>query len=160
MSGTALAPPLLCLALALALSKTSSRARWTALLLLTGMTLVGLVLPVSRTSLVPVLLGVSASTAVTAALVLLGRGAPIWLLWLLAANAGVWCGALASAADHSPALLVGALVLALAAHPLAFVAARRPVVLFVLASWLVAASILSIALPLTTTPGYAPDHMD
>lgn len=79
---------------------------------------------------------------------------------ILCMNAGLWAGAVVAVAGR-PWDLAVATSAVLVFWP-AMVLLRTPARLGVkiVASWLVAVAILAAALPLTTTPGYKPDHME
>jgi hypothetical protein len=79
---------------------------------------------------------------------------------LLAANTGVWAGAVIAIAG-TPQDLTRALPVALLALPAGWIVANRAgIAIKVLASWLVAVAILVAALPIVPTPGYVQDHME
>lgn len=74
------------------------------------------------------------------------------------------CGSAAGAVIGlvgNPADLVIALTAAIVIFPASWlVASGRGIAVKVVTSWLIAIAVLSAALPLTPTPGYAPDHME
>ena len=79
---------------------------------------------------------------------------------LLAVNAGIWAGAVTKNFGSEQDLLQ-ILPLAALTFPAGWLAARRAsIVLKVLASWLIAVTILMVALPMVATPGYVQDHMN
>lgn len=80
---------------------------------------------------------------------------------LLAANAGLWAGAVIAAAG-APFDLAKALPWVLLCLPGAWLVTRKlGIGIKVVASWLVAVSFLAIMLPTTTTtPGYVGDHLE
>ena len=105
----------------------------------------------------PVLIACWLSVVAAALVVFRGRELQVVPSALLSANAGLWCGLLA--VDDRPTLAT------LALAPLAFagcwlVDRGYAVAIKVLASWLTAVAILALSLPLFTTPGNVPDHMD
>lgn len=105
-----------------------------------------------------VLIACSVSIVATALWVIVAKLHRPWAALLLCANGGLWCGTLAALAGQAP---LSTLPLALLAFPGAWIVARGfAIALKVLAGWLVAVALLSAALPLVTTPGYVPDHMD
>lgn len=107
----------------------------------------------------PVLIACSISIAATALWVILPKLHRSWSALLLCANSGFWCGTLATLAPAQNVLLM--LPLALLAIPGGWIVSRGyAIALKVLSGWLVAVALLSAALPLVTTPGYVPDHMD
>jgi hypothetical protein len=79
----------------------------------------------------------------------------------LAANAGLWAGAVIAVAG-APSDLAKSLPWVLICLPAAWLIGRRfQIAIKVVASWLVAVSVLAAALPATTpTPGYVGDHME
>jgi hypothetical protein len=79
----------------------------------------------------------------------------------LAFNAGLWVGAIIAVAGTRMDL-AKALPLVLICLPAAWLIGRRlQIAIKVVASWLIAVSLLGAALPATTpTPGYAGDHME
>ncbi|MFI4964118.1 MAG: hypothetical protein ACHP9T_02005 [Caulobacterales bacterium] len=105
--------------------------------------------------------GCWASVIVTALCVHLPRGVGRWPALALGANAGVWCG-LVIAVAGVPLDLAKSLPWVLICIPGALLIARRfQIAIKVVASWLIAVSLLAAALPATTpTPGYVGDHME
>ena len=94
----------------------------------------------------------------TALAVHLPRGVGTRLAWLLSTNAGLWCGLLAAQNGWPVLAMLPLPLLALLGR---WVVARGyGIALKVVASWLVAVAGLALALPLFTTPGNVPDHMD
>jgi hypothetical protein len=79
----------------------------------------------------------------------------------LSANAGIWAGAV-TALSGPRSNLVKTLPCVLALLPAAFIIRRRaPIVVKVVASWLVAVAVLAGTLQLLpVTPGYLPDHLE
>ena len=151
---------LLCLALALALSYAARRDTLAACgaLLAVGLAAAALWQPGLLGGSGP-LIACSASIAVTAAAVHLPGGVSRYVAIALAANAGLWLGAL-SAETSSPAVLL-ALPAALLAFPGSRMAGRRfGIGLKVASGWLIAIGTMTAALPLLTTPGYVKDHME
>jgi hypothetical protein len=104
------------------------------------------------------LVAAAVSTAACAAAVHLPHGVGPRLAAALALNSGFWIGLL-TATERG--LLTIALPWALLAAPAAWlVSGGRGVVVKVGAGWLIAVALLAAALPLVSTPGYAPDHID
>ncbi len=160
MRGGALPAALLCAALGFALSFAPRRVLPASLLVLimigSGSGL--LVVPGPWRELV--FAGCWTSVALTALLVHLPRGIGPRLALAVAANAGLWAGAVISEAG-APIDLVRALPWALLCVPGGWlVRSSRRIVIKIVASWLIAVSILAGALPMVPTPGYAPDHME
>lgn len=158
--GGALPPALLCASLGLALAFTQARLRWIALAgLLAVAVAIGLIdlAPGLRDA---VFLACWLSTALTAASIHLPARWRERLAIPLALNASVWTGAVVALAGE-PLDLAKSLPAALLALPGAWLVARnRGVVLKVVSSWVIAVALLAAALPIVSTPGYVPDHMD
>lgn len=102
-----------------------------------------------------------ASVVVTALCVHIPRPPPLGAVLALSANAGLWAGAVISAAG-APLDLAKSLPFVLICLPASWLIAHRlGIAIKVVASWLVAVSVLAAALPtLTPTPGYVGDHME
>ena len=82
-----------------------------------------------------------------------------WMALLLSAMAGLCTAAIVSSAAGPAAL--SALPLALVAWPGQWIVSRgHAIILKIMSGWIVAIAILAAALPLITTPGYQPDHME
>lgn len=151
---------LLCLTLGLALALASRRAGWFGLagMVATAALVAIVALPQGLTEAVSA--GLALSVIATAALCYFPRGSTD--RWLLATgvNAGVWTGAYASVSDQRGALLVAlplALVVMLGGW---LVSSGYPIVIKVVASWMIAIASLSIFVSLLPTPGYKADHME
>jgi hypothetical protein len=101
------------------------------------------------------------SVVLTALSVHLPQSMGLRLGLLLAANAGLWAGAVIAVAGVSLDL-AKSLPWVLICIPAAWLIGRRfQIAIKVVASWLVAVSLLAAALPATTpTPGYVGDHME
>lgn len=105
------------------------------------------------------MLGGWISVLLTAALVYVPGRIGFRTAVLLGLNAGLWGGAMMGLTGGW-ADLGKTLPWALLSLPGRWVVARRGEIgLKVIASWLMAVAILAAALPMTTTPAYAPDHM-
>ena len=85
------------------------------------------------------------------------------LVLAIALNAGIWAGLLASLQPDGLSSLAG---LAIGISGFAILVPARLLLrtplhlgLRIVASWLVAVSVLAAGLPLIPTPGYEPDHM-
>jgi hypothetical protein len=160
LRGGALPAALLCAALGFALSFAPRRALPVSgvLLAVIGAGCGVLVLPSSWRE--PIFAGCWISVAVTALLVHLPRGVGPRLALAVAANAGLWAGAVIAEAG-APSDLLKALPWVLLCLPGGWMArTSRQIVIKIVASWLIAVSILAGALPMVPTPGYAPDHME
>lgn len=161
MRGGALPPALLCAAVGLALAFAPRRAWLPSLVTVTGTTIVLAALPIPREWLEGVFLGCWASVAATAATVHLPRGPTASGAVGLSLNAGLWSGAEVALAG-SRLDIAKALVCVLLFVPAAFIVDwRAPIIVKVVASWLIAVAILAATLQfLPVTPGYLPDHLD
>jgi hypothetical protein len=151
---------LLCTALGLALSFAPAKVLAQSFVLLSATALAAAVLIPEASEREPqALIATSISIVLTALCVLLPGGVRHWVAMVLSANAGLWCGVVAAVSNALSALLV--LPLALVALPGCWIVSRGyAIVPKVLSGWLVAVAILAAALPLITTPGYQPDHME
>lgn len=84
---------------------------------------------------------------------------PLFLALLLSAGTGLLCGAVAAVSAQPSPLL--ALPLVLVVFPARWIIARNhAIVLKVVSGWLIAVAVLAAAVPLITTAGYEPDHME
>ena len=160
LTGASLLVTLLCAALGLALSFAPAKAIAPSAAIVTATALAAAAfIGGNHLSQQQALIGCSISIVVTALAVHAPGGVRLWPALLLAANAGAWCGAVASLSAAPRALL--ALPLVLVALPGRWIVLRRRAILLkVLSGWLVAVAALTAALPLITTPGYQPDHME
>ncbi len=160
MRGGALPPALLAAALGFALAFAPRRELALALGVFVGAAAGAVLLPVAKTWEEAVFLGCWASVVVTALTVHLPRGPTAPAALALAANAGLWAGAVVGVAG-APLDLARALPWALLAFPGAWLAARGGgLAVKVVASWLVAVAILAASLPMLPTPGYVADHVE
>ncbi len=160
MRGGALPPALLCAALGFALAYAPRRIVGYALALLAVTAFGASFLKIPTGWQDGIFLGCWASVVLSALAIHLPRGVGPRLALGLAANSGLWAGAVV-AASGSRFDLLKALPAALICVPGAWlVSTKRGLAIKVVASWLIAVSILAAALPLTPTPGYKPDHMD
>lgn len=100
------------------------------------------------------------SVAFTAATVGLLRVLSIAPMLLVVINAGVWIGfSMALTAESSYA--VTPVLIASLSFPLSFISrSHHALVSRIVASWLIAVSILILGLSAVTTPGYQPDHIE
>jgi hypothetical protein len=159
--GGALPPALLCAAVGLALAFAPRRAWLPSLVTLTVTTVVLAALSIPREWLEGVFLGCWASVAASAATVYLPREMSASGAAGLSINAGIWSGA-EVALTGSRLDLAKALVCVLLLIPASCVVSwRAPIIVKVVASWLIAVAILAATLQfLPVTPGYLPDHLD
>jgi hypothetical protein len=159
--GGVLPAALLCTALGLTLAFSSRRA-WllsTALLVTSAIIIVLTTVPSSWVE--GVFLGCWVSIAATAVAVHVPKGLSRPAAVTLSINAGIWVGAV-TALSGQRLNLVKTLPCVLALLPAAFIIGRRaPIVVKVVASWLVAVAVLAGTLQLLpVTPGYLPDHLE
>jgi hypothetical protein len=147
---------LLCAALGLALSRASTKALIPSVLLL-PICAVAAVYLMQEMPERQLMIGCAASILITALTVHL-KHVPMFLALLLSANSGCWVGAVTTAAQ--PWLLLTLPVVLIVVPARWIVARHRTVVLKILSGWLVAVALLAATLPLITTAGYEPDHMD
>ena len=153
-------PALLCAALAFALAFAPVRVRLPALLALLVAAAVASRISFPAGWHEAIFAGVWASVVVAALAVHRREVGLLVPAMLLAANTGIWAGAV-TAISGSDRDLLRALPIALLAFPAGWVVAHRGgLAIKVLASWLIAVAILVAALPMVATPGYAPDHME
>ena len=161
MRGGPLPPILICAALGFVLSFAPRRMLIPAILLLlcVACAVSAIGAPASRVDLI--FYCCWASVVVTSACVHLPRRVPAPLALILAINAGIWAGAVTSAAGSRLDLAM-ALPFALICVPGQWlVATGRSIAIKVMASWLIAVAVLAAFIPITTpTPGYVPDHME
>ncbi len=161
MRGGALPPALICAALGFALSFAPRGALGPGFLALATAAIGASLITVDPGWDDSVFFGCWVSVLLTAGAVHLPYGVGFKLAMALALNAGFWTGAVIAAAG-APTDLLKALPLVLLCIPGAWlVAGRKSIVIKVVASWLVAVSILASALSITTTvPGYKLDHLE
>lgn len=160
MRGGALPPALLSAALGLALAYAPPRAR------AAGVAVLWIAAPVvALVTLAPhweeaVFLTCWAGVIIAAASVHLPRGLSPRMALTLALFIAMLAGAVSAVAGSLPTLLV-ALPWVLVTIPAAWLIAHgRGIGVKIVSSWLIAIALLSAALPLTPTPGYAPDHLE
>jgi hypothetical protein len=158
--GGILPPALVFAALGAALSFAKPRVRFWALGLALATAVGGLMAPYDPAWVEPIFLGCWVAVLLAAASTHFSGGLPSLGAVVLALNCGAWAGAVTAVAGQPRDLLM-AMPWALLVIPGAWlVRARRPIVVKVAASWLIAIAVLAAVLPLIPTPGYMPDHMD
>ena len=160
MRGGALPPALLCAALGFALAFAPRKVWPWALGLLAVCAVASSFLQFAPSWQDSVFLGCWASVVLAAASVHLPKGLGSRWALCLAVNTGFWAGAVIAAAGAKLDLLKSLPVVLVVLPAGWLVTTRRGIAVKVVASWLIAISILAAALPLTPTPGYKPDHMD
>lgn len=159
MTGSTLPAALIFAALGFALSFAPHRVRAPALLAAAIMAAVLLQIPLDDSAAVLIYFACWASVIVTAASVNLPGGLPEPAALVLSLVCGVAAGAVIAAAGNAPDLALAALA-ALVILPASWlVGTGRGIAVKVVTSWLIAIALLAAFLPLTPTPGYAPDHM-
>ena len=107
-----------------------------------------------------IFLGCWLSVILIAILIYLPKGTPLALAIAAAGDAGAWAGLVVSAEGTRVDLVRAAPLLVLVLPGIALRNRRLGVFIKIVASWLIAVSILAALLPLTPTPGYVPDHME
>ena len=163
MSGGALPAALIFAALGFALSFAPRRVRAPALLVAAiAATLAAMLLdvPPGGSRAVLVYFACWASVVVAAASVHLPGGLPEGAAAALSLVCGTAAGAVVAEAGslQNLALAVPAALVILPASWL--VSSGRGIAVKVVTSWLIAIALLAAFLPITPTPGYAPDHME
>lgn len=161
MRGGALPPALLASALGFALAFVPRKAMAPGVLVFAGVAGAVSLVKTNPTWVDPIFYGCWISVVLTALAVHLPKPPSLPAVMALAANAGLWAGAVISAAGAPPDLLKS-LPFVLICLPASWLIARRlGIAVKVVASWLIAVSVLAAALPtLTPTPGYVGDHME
>jgi hypothetical protein len=159
--GGALPPALLASALGFALAFVPKQKMAPGVVVFAGIAAAVSLAKTNPTWVDPIFYGCWISVVVTALSVHLPKPLPLLAVLALAANAGLWSGAVISAAG-APLDLLKALPFVLICLPASWLIARRlGIAVKVVASWLIAVSVLAAALPtLTPTPGYVGDHME
>ncbi len=160
MRGGTLPAALIFAALGFALSFAPPRVRAPALLVsaVAAIVLARVAIDVSRAEYV--YFACWASVIVAAASVHLPGGLPQRAAVALSLACGGAAGAVVGLAGNLPELATAAAA-ALVIIPASWlVASGRGIAIKVVSSWLIAIAMLAAALPLTPTPGYAPDHME
>jgi hypothetical protein len=140
----------------------SSRRAWVLNIALLAVCATAVVFAgVSQSWLEGIFMGCWISIAATAAAVHVPKGLSMTAAVALSANAGIWVGAV-NALSGPRFNLVKTLPCVLALLPAAFIIGRRaPIVVKVVASWIVAVAVLAGTLQLLpVTPGYLPDHLE
>ena len=160
MRDGALPAALLCAALGLLLAYAPRKALAPAALALVIFALVVFAVGIPVRWEEAAFFGCWASIVVMAASIHI-RGGPgfAWPV-VLAANAGVWAGAVLSVAGRSTDLAIALPWILLVVPALWVRKTRIGLAIKIIASWLGAVAILAAAIPLTPTPGYAPDHRE
>ncbi len=161
MRGGALPPALLASALGLALAFAPRRTIPSSVVAFVGAAVAVSMLKPPPGWTDAIFYGCWGSVILTALLVHLRRPMGLAATLPIAANAGLWAGGVIAAAG-GPLDLLKALPWVLICVPASWLTARRlGIAIKVVASWLVAVSVLAAALPtLTPTPGYVGDHME
>lgn len=160
MRGGFLPPAILCVALGLLLAFTLPRRAGAAAFLMAVVAIAVFVAHPPQAWIEPIYVGCWLSVIGTAAL-MIGRE-PLRgpTAFLIAANDGLWIGAVTAVSGQKQDLAIALplVLIFLPAHPIV----RRgwSIGLKVLGSWLTAVAILATMVSLTPTPGYKPDHME
>jgi hypothetical protein len=159
--GGDLCAALLCAALGLALAFLPRRA-WVLNVALLGVCATAVVFAsVPQSWIDGIFMGCWISIVATAAAVHVPKGLSTPAAAALSVNAGIWVGAVTALSGPRSGLLK-TVPCVLALLPAAFFIGRRaPIVVKVVASWLVAVAVLAGTLQLLpVTPGYLPDHLE
>lgn len=161
MRGGALPPALLAAALGFALSFAPRRAIVPSLSAFVLLAAAASFAPLDPLWADGIFYACWASVVVTALAVHLTKWLNLAGFVMLAANAGLWAGAVVRLGD-APLDLGKSLPWVLLFLPGAWLVGRKlGIGVKVVASWLVAVAVLGAALPVTTpTPGYVGDHME
>lgn len=161
MRGGALPPALLCAALGIALGFGPRRLFAPSLAMFVAAAFAASLLRAPTSWDDAVFLGCWVSLIIAAGSVHLPPTARRRWGMMMAANAGLWTGAVIAVSGSRLDLFV-ALPWALLCIPVGMIVARkRGIIVKVIASWLMAVGILAASLQMApTTPGYRPDHMD
>ena len=159
MNGGILPMILLCATLGLALAPASRRAAWFGFTGLVVGALVAVSPSLPQNLFAAVTAGLWLSLIGTAAFAFLAQGSTD--RWRVAAgiNAGLWTGAFASLSGQHAALLLAVPLGLIFLLGRWFVDRGYPIVVKVVASWMIAIASLAIFVSLLPTPGYRPDHM-
>lgn len=161
MRGGALPPALICAALGFALSFAPRRMLVACVMLLAVTAIATSRIKLGAAWDDAIFFGCWVGVIVTAAAVHLPGGPGPAMALALTLNAGVWTGETIAAAG-APIDLGKALPLVLLCFPGRWlIATNKAIAIKVVASWLVAVSILAATLSLVpVTPGYKPDHLE
>lgn len=160
MRGGALPPALLSAALGLALAYAPPRVRYAGLAVFWVAAPLAAFISFAPNWIEAVFLACWAGVIAAAASVHLPRRLNLVAALALALVMAVLAGAVTALAGSVPALLI-ALPWALVTVPAAWLIARGwGIAVKIVSSWLIAIALLSAALPLTSTPGYEPDHLE
>ena len=160
MTGENWSPAILLLAAALSLAIAPKTYRLQAVLAMLGSAVLACLVAYPPGWQQPILAGSWISITICALLVYRRPEASPAPSLMLAANAGFWAGAVSASFGSERDLLL-VLPLTLLAFPAGWVATRgASITLKILASWIIAITILIASLPLVATPGYVQDHMN
>ena len=161
MRGGALPPALLAAALGFALAFVPKKAVLPSVAVFACVAVAASLVRITPAWVDAIFYGCWASVIVTALCVHIRKPPPLVAVLALSANAGLWAGAVISVAG-APLDLAKSLPFVLICLPASWLIARRlGIAVKVVASWLIAVSVLAAALPtLTPTPGYVGDHME
>jgi hypothetical protein len=160
MRGGALPAALICAALGFALSFAPHRIRIPALIAAAAGALAVLQFPPDSSLTEGIYAACWLSIIIAAASVNLPGARAQWAMVVLALCCGTAAGGVIAIAA-APRDLALAATAVLVVVPASWLAQRgRGIAVKVVASWLIAIAMLAASLPLTPTPGYAPDHME
>jgi hypothetical protein len=161
MRGGALPPALLASALGFALAFAPRKVLAPAIGVFAATAVLAAQLKPETRLIDPIFYACWISVVVTVLVVHLKRPFGLKPYLALSANAGLWAGAVIAVAG-APLDLAKSLPWVLICLPAAWLVSRRfQIAIKVVASWLIAVSLLAAALPaITPTPGYAGDHLE
>lgn len=160
MRGGFLPPAILCAVLGLVLAFVATRRAAAAALLMAAIAIATYAAHPPVTWIEPIYVGCWLSVIGTTALMIRREPLPGRSAFAIAANDGLWIGAVTAVSGKTSDLAIAlpAVLIFLPGHPIV----RRgwSISLKVLGSWLTAVAILATMVSLTPTPGYKPDHME
>ena len=161
MRGGALPPALLAAALGFALAFVPRKAIAPGIAVFAGVAVAASLVKNTPAWSDAIFYACWASVIFTALCVHIRKSPPLAAILAVAANAGLWAGAVIAAAG-APLDLAKSLPFVLICLPALWLTTKRlSIAVKVVASWLIAVSVLAAALPtLTPTPGYVGDHME
>jgi hypothetical protein len=160
MRGGFLPPAILIAALGIVLAFVPLRQALIAAALMAIVALAVLALGAPGAWIEPIFIGCWLSVIGSALLLVRPARWPAVLIFVIAANAGLWAGAVTSVAGGARDLAI-ALPFVLLLLPGRLAVERGwGIAPKVLASWLTAVAILATMVSFTPTPGYVPDHME
>ncbi len=153
-------PALVAAALGLALAYAPPKARLPAAVVFVVAASIAARLTIDPSHIEIVFIACWTCVVVDSASVHLRGGIGARLALGLALISGILAGAVVALSGSPRDLLIALPCMAIVVLAGWLVATGRGIIVKIVSSWLIAIAILSAALPLTPTPGYAPDHME